>query len=1214
MLISKTRHRAKGLLLWFGLGLMVLLPASLAFGQTAGSSTLRGIVKDPTGAVVSKATVMATNDSTGFTRKAETTDDGVYVFSAMDPGVYTVKVEVEGFKTAIEKGIQINPSETRGLDFGLQVGQKGEEITITGTAEAINKETGAKENTITAKQIDNLSIISRSSLELLRILPGVVAPSPTDPNANLQSVTFGGGGNANTLYNVNGLRGEENFVTVDGSHVMDIGANNGSMITTNPDMVSEVKVQTSNYSAEFGTSGVSIVATTKNGSASFHGEVYDYIRNYRFNADDRSNSLFGVPKTNDTYQYPGGNIGGPILLPFTHFNKNRDKLFFFFGAEIQRQSVATATTFNTVPTAAERAGVIAGKPPFTPTAIGSAFLNMYPLPNFSGTPPIQGENYALTALQPTNRDQEILRVDYNITQNTKMYVRLSREKEGNDSAKGVWWGPSAYELPSHELGKNHSRTISINLVQIINPTLTNEIVASGGKLWLDNNYADPSKLTLAALGIQNVYKSPFGNVSPVAPVAFITSWGYGPQRGDLWNPGGNNPGTGIFAHNSSFSITDNLTKVKGAHTLKFGTFIEQADKRQDFNLDPEGRFIYAPWGNHSTGNPWSDILTGKITQSVFSTTNEPGSFREYNYEFYAQDSWKVKPNFTLEFGLRALYYPNNYEQNGLGTLFDPGSYVHGQGVLLNNDPNKPNGILTAKFGQIPNGVVGNPPVEWAPRLNFAWDISGKGDTVIRGGAGIFYNRVQGNYQYYSISSPPNSYDITFDGYAFGSLGGGQGLNYTTMGQPNPFTAQGAIGINSDDPNSVRTPRIANLSFSIARRLPFNTVVEAAYVGTEGRHLPYHINIDFIPPGTLLSGKVGNANLNDPTQRWAVANNSGFYTQFRPFPAYSSIAFNDYNGTSSYHALQVTASHQQGKNLQFFATYTFSKALGTTQTNENDGNGTDPIDVRHRQWGVLPYDRTQVFNLSYNYNLPNLARGMFSNPVTRGMLNGWQMSGITTFQSGQPLFIHYGGVLGGAASAVFWTGSDAFSGNGNTSGPVGVVFNGDPRAGVNYGGTTVGSKILNVNSIGVPSLQSGNSGPFVAPFYIRGPHLWNWDMSFFKNFRISESKKIQFRAGLFDIFNQAYPVPSDGDVNTFLQTDCNVTTPDPVNNGSGTVGGPGNPQQCVPAGGFHINGDPKHPFSATQRANPNETNSWDTFGLISSKHGHRIVEFAIKFYF
>ncbi|HKP14282.1 MAG TPA: carboxypeptidase regulatory-like domain-containing protein [Blastocatellia bacterium] len=1165
---------------------LALASAQSAFAQTSTSGTLRGTVKDPSGAVVSGANVVLVNERTKEERKYVTNDEGGYVFTAVTPDTYTVRVEGQGFKTAQQTSIVVETSSTRGLDFTLEVGTAGEVVNVVGGFEPIQKETGAKENTITAQQIENTSIIGRSALELLRILPGVVAPNPDE--AGQQAVGFNSGSNNNAQYNVNGLRGVNNNVSIDGSRVIDIGSNNGTIITANVDMVQEVKVQSSNYAAEHGSSGVQISATTKGGGHDFHGTLYTYIRDAVLNANDRSNTLVGVARPEESYRYPGGNVGGPIILPWTKFNRNRDKLFFFYGLEIQRQQVDPGTKFDVVPTAEERQGIFRAGAQGLPNGgdfrnridpIGQALINLYPLPNF--TDPSGGRNnYVATGLQPINRNQQNLRVDYNISDNTKLFVRWAREFENNDYSRGLWWNPSAYELPSHVLGTNLGRSIASNLTTVINPTMTNEFVFSISKLKLDNDYADPSKVSLDALGIPQ-YRTPFGQNSQYAPVALITSWS-GQTSGDFWEPGG----LPLFAHNSSLSFVDNLSKIYGTHTLKFGGLVERANKIQNFQLEQEGRFIYAPWGNRSTGNVFADILTGNPAQVVASTDVPTGNFRLWNYEFYGQDGWKVRPNFTLEYGLRVAFYPTNREINGLGVRFDPAAYDHSQGVLINGDRSRPNGILQAALGQIPQGVTDNPPVQFAPRLNFAWDINGKGDTVIRGGAGLFYNRVQGNYQYYSLQQPPNAYSATFDAFAFN-------LSYGALPQIDPFATLGTIGLNSADPNSTNIPRIANMSLSVAHRLPGQNVIEVSYVGTEGRHLPLIINTNYVPPGTLLSGRVGNADLSIPVQRVAVGGQAGVLAQFRPFPAYSNINYYQYTGTSSYHSLQVTMSHQTSSRFQYFANYTFSKALGTTQTNETDGNGTDPIDTRNRNWGVLPYDRTHVFNLTYNYLAPDLARGSFRNWLTKGLLNGWQMSGITTFSSGVPIKLKLSGDISGGGVASAWIGSDAFAQSNVSSGAVPPVFLRNPQV---TGGLSLGERFLDLNAIQIPTFP--NVGPYVSPFYLRSPHRWNHDVSFFKNFNITERQKVQFRTGFFNIFNQAYPryqqgnAQADNDIYTTLNVRCNVTR-NGVPNGTGGT----SDNVCDPTGGFSF-----------------DQQTIDNFGKVTRKHGHRIIEFALKYYF
>jgi hypothetical protein len=1206
------------------LALCLCLFASGALGQTTGSATLRGAVKDANGAVLANATVTLVNEATKVERKTSTNREGIYVLSSVLPGTYTVTVENSGFKKGEQTGLVLSPSDIRALDFTLQIGAASETVTVTANADVLQTETGAKENTITAAQINNLSIISRSSLELLRILPGVVAPDGTD----LQSVSFGGGANANSQYHVNGLRGENNTVTVDGARMMDIGSNNGTIITANPDMVQEVKVQTSNYAAEHGTSSVLINATTKGGSSAYHGSVYDYSRDYRLGANDRSNNINGVKRAASQYNYPGGNIGGPLTLPRKIFgplgglNENKDKLFFFVGFEYYYQRVdegsrlapvpslkmrqgdfseiallrdaqgkalpdAQQTSFNGIPRADVKVpigcnapGYVTGQtapnfnlaPCIDPTGLGSALVNLFPTPNFSGA-----KNYVYSVLRPNDRNQFTSRFDYNISDKTKLYVRLAREYEKQGFPRGLWWDASAYEVPGKLTSDNLGRSVVVNLTNIISPTMTNEVLFGASKLKLNYDFADRDKVTYAALGVKKI--GGFTNSNPYIPIG-VTSWGDG-GMGDFTTA----YGFPILAWNDSFAVTDNLTKVYNSHAIKLGAFIEQANKRQQSNSDTN--IILAGWGSSGrTGNNFADLFVGYPAQITTGTDRPLDNFRYYNYEFYAQDSWKVRPSFTLEYGLRVAYLPNNFERKGLGVLFDPAAYVKNGGTFLNKDRQRPNGILTAASGQIPKGVLDNNPPQLMPRLNFAWDVGGKGNWVVRAGAGLFYNRVQGNYDYYSSGIMPNAYHSTVSGATF-----------TGLNNIDPLSSLAELNITSRDPNSNNIPRVANMSLTIEKRLPSNNIFTVAYVGTQGRHLPQQRQIDFVPPGALLSGKVGNANLSDPLQRAAL--DGGVVGQFRPFPAYHSIGVYQFTGTSSYHSLQTTLSRQTGK-LNYFATYTFSKALGTVATSESDGSAwADPVDTRGRSWGVLPYDRTHIFNLSYNYSFPNLARGAVDNRLMRGFLNGWQMSGITTFQSGTPVRLKFSGDIATTNQAIAWYGSDAFgSGNasGNSTASVGAIapiYLKNPTINTKE----LGGKIFDLSDIAIPGF--GLSGPSQSPFYMRFPSRSNFDVSFFKNFKISESKTLQFRSGFFNVFNQAYPTvynvtnATQSDIYLTLGTVCNRKVSGVPN---GTTSGTSD-NVCDPTAGFSF-----------------DQNTKDNFGKITNKRGHRIVELALKFNF
>jgi Carboxypeptidase regulatory-like domain/TonB-dependent Receptor Plug Domain len=1209
------------------------LTALSAVAQSTGSATLRGTVQDPQGAIVRGANVTLINERTKAERSVKSSEDGTYTFTAVAPGAYTLKVEASGFKTSSQANVTIETSSTQGIDITMEVGQPTETVTVTAGAEQLQTETGAKENTITSKQIDNLSIISRSSLELLRILPGVVAPD----NTSLESISFGGGANANAQYHVNGLRGEQNNVTIDGSRMIDIGSNNGTVITANPDMVQEVKVQTSNYAAEHGTSAVQISATTKGGGSGFHGSLYDYVRNYRFQANDRSNSILStaanpISRPKSKYNYPGGNIGGPVLLPWTNFNRNRDKLFFFVGLEFYRQQVDEGSKLFRVPTLKERTGDFSesGADIFVPAGctangvtgiagsngagdrapngdlrpcsspLGQALLNLYPAPN--RTVPFGQNNYVYSVLRPNDRNQFTSRFDYAISDKTKMYVRFAREYEEQGFPRGLWWDSSAYELPGKLTSKNLGRSVVVNLTNIINSTMTNEILFSASKLKLNYDFAEPDKVSWAGLGLKPV--GFFSTSNPNIPAALQNKNPYVPLSVITWGQGDFHTAYGypILAWNDSFAVTDNLVKVQNTHTLKFGAFIEQANKRQQSNADTN--IVTAQWGQTTgTGSNFGDVFVGKPIEFTQATTRPIDNFRYYNYEFYAQDSWKMRPNLTLEYGIRAGYLPQNFERKGLGVLFDPAAYQPGKGAFLGGDITKPNGYKLAARGEIPKGVLDNLPVQWMPRLNVAWDVGGKGDLVLRAGAGLFYNRVQGNYDYYSSGEMPNTYSSTVDT----PWASGNGLSFGDLTTLNPFTSNvGAINVNTRDLDSNEIPRVANMSFTIEKRLPMNNILAVAYVGTQGRHLPQRRNANIIPLGQLLTGTIplnspvtadgvtyNQINLSVPVQRAALAGN--VLRRFRPYDAFNSVGLFQFTGTSSYHSLQATLSHN-GRNLQYFATYTFGKALGTVATNESDGAAwADPIDTRNRSWGVLPFDRTHVFNLSYNWSVPKLARGNFENGFTDAIFNGWQVSGITTIQSGIPIRLRFTGDIAQGSQAIGWYGSDAFRGTnaGASLGAITPVYLGNPQV----GGTDLGSKAYDLSKLAIPTFP--NTGPSQPPFYIRTPGRSNFDISFFKNFNITEEKKIQFRTGLFNVFNQAFPTtidvgatnPDATDIFLALDTVCKKRVTVPTGDGTNTA------STCDPTGGFEY----------TQ-------NTINNFGKIQNKRGRRIVEFALKFYF
>ena len=1184
------------------------LTAVFALGTPAtaaaqGTATIRGTVTDASGGVLPGATVTITNTNTKDVRTAVTDDRGGYTFASLFNGTYEVKVELEGFKGYDAKNIVLSPNDTRGLDVMLEVGSLTDVITVSSPLEIIQTETGAREGVLRAEQIDNLSVVSRSSLELLRIMPGVVSPSIDTPG--FESVSFGGGANNTQGYTVNGVRSSNNTVQLDGSALIDIGSNSGVIVTLNNDMVQEVKIQSSNFGAEFGGGGVSISAVTKSGSSQFHGSLYDYLRDSKFQANDRSNSIAGVEKPKSKYQYPGLNVGGPILLP--GFNKQRNKAFFFVGYEAQRQQVDSGSRFGVVPTLKQRAGdfsefatnngnnlgqpvgnvlIPAGQPNAGQPAPGNnlsaymtphgkTFASLYPQPNLVDS--ANRFNYVYSRLEPTNRNDLKMRFDYNISQNTKAYVRVAIEGEDVESGRGVWWGASDVELPSPNLGTNRGRSYAGNIVSVLSPTMTNEALVSFSRLRLDNTFKDPATMSLSNYGLS--MPGPFGSPSPYIP-GIVPNWGGGVSN--MWAAA-----VDMYAHNDELTFSDKITKIAGAHGFKFGASVSRLQKQQNFQNDEEQYLIFAPgWSSGTTGNAVGDILTGRITQFNAGTKSPDGEYRFWNYDFFAQDSWKLKPNFTLEYGVRAGYWPNNVELNGLGGYFDPSTYDPNKQQFL--DPGtftRLNGYRYIEDGAAPEGILPNRSPFAAPRVNVAWDLDGQGNNVLRGGYGIFYNRNMGNVEYdNTLRLPPYIYHVNQDAGGGANYGNGLGLTYTTLPEATLASRLGGISTNTLTPDSFKFPMTHSFSVSFARRIPFDMVLEAAYVGTRGRDLVTRVNGNVVPEGSLLTGSIGGSDLTNPINRFAldgVAINAR-----RPFQAYPGITNYDFEGESNYNSLQVTLSRQTSKKLQYFMTYTLSRTEGTLG---DEYRNRDPFNPA-RTYGIRNEDRTHIFNLSWNAFLPDPI-GEHGNGVGKAIVNGWQLSGISTFASGIPIWLGFGGPAGTNNAEVAYYGTNdiqVLTGPGGTGEGLAPVYSCNPS----LSGQKVGEKLLDINCIGFSGV--GQIGDVLPPYDIRTPGRMNHDITLFKNFAIHGDQKLQVRIGVFNLFNMAAASTSvdRNDINLNLNTECNRV----VNGVSNGVGGTVD-NVCDVTGGFHFTQD-----------------TINNFGRINIRRGHRIVEFALKYYF
>ena len=1020
--------------------LIFLALAAPALAQNAGS--LRVTVLDASRAVVPGAAITLTNEATRFTRHATTDTAGGYVFATLDPGDYTLEVELTGFKSAAVRGLHVSPNDARRADVTLEVGAQSELVQVVAVRDVISTESGAREGLLTSDEIQKLSMMGRNPMELMRILPGVVVP---DQSA-MEVVGHFSGPSSSSSTTVNGTRGANMMVTLDGAKLQDVGSNNGTLIVPNSEMVSEVKIQTSNYAAEFGNAAVNVLAVTKSGSGEFHGGLYNQTRDGRFATNDRSRVQTGQSKPKSSFNFPGAYLSGPILVPGTSFNKSRSKAFFFLAVELSRQNIDEGSSFAVVPTAGQRQGLFtdyiggqnlnqspvvnipsgfpgAGMPapgndlrPYM-SATGQALLSLWPQPNFED--PSNRYNYVTSQLSQIDRDAEVLRLDYNLSEATRVYVRLARDSEATTRPRGLWWNSSAVDLPSAVNATSLGRSVSANVVSVLSPSITNEVVFSWSHLENDNRWVDPSKMTLAANGIEG-FENPLAD-SPYVPQMLMVN--------NYSNLMSGNDVDRIFSDNSFFMVADTFSKVMRSHALKFGVIAERWNKVQNYNNESNARLSFSNDAPGSTGANFGDVLVGRFASALIGTPAATGRFVGWSLEAYAQDSWKLSKRLTFEYGLRFARWTNNQEVNGLGSIFDPARYDPSVGRFRDEGQEYLNGFGYVATGEVSKALTASRPLLFMPRFNVVFDLDGQRNTVVRGGAGIFYNREQGNAQYGIIKLPPNAYATTVSASSYEGLFGGRGLGYDTLQLVDPYSGLNSLTVDSVSPASLDWPRTINASLSVARRLPWRHVLDVGYVGSFGRHLAEQQNFNVIPIGTLTQGTLGNADLTVPVQR--VALEPSVVDSQRPFPTLQNVVYYVQSGISGYHSLQATLNRASGP-VQYLASYTFSKSLGTLG---GDQGTIDPFDPRNRSYGVLATDRTHTARLSWTWQLGN---DPARHGWRKGLLNGWHFSGISTYSSGPPIRLGFSGDIVSTGVRQSWWGTP------DVTNPIMPVYSCDPR--------------------------------------------------------------------------------------------------------------------------------------------------------------------------
>jgi len=1118
--------------------LWLFSPAVLA--QSAG--TIAGTVRDSTGAVVPGADITLTNQATQAEFRTVSNDEGYFAFAAVLTGTYTVRVEMAGFKPWAFTGITMNPGDRRNLpEIKLQVGDVSSEVIVSAVVGEITPvDTGERSSVLNSKQIGNLSLMGRDATELIKIMPGMSVftgggignQAGYDPSVVGISSAVGNGYVANGTSNRGGMD-----LIQDGAHIIDPGCNCSATASVNADMVEEVKVQTSNYGADSVKGPVVITAVGKSGGSEYHGQAYLHTRDSKFNSMDWFLKKQGGEKPKDRYLYPGINFGGPVRLPWLNFNSDK-KLLFWAGYEYYYQKLPAGSPITSnVPTVGMRSGDFTmagegnaaacpggfsdsnwGKPmcgnlngnlpngkPIVGNIIpanmidpgGAAIMKLFPLPNADPSK-TGGFNYFKQFVTNQNGNIFRTRVDYDLSDNTKLYVSYQRQGQTSEVPVQLWWiaNPAA-PYPGGMSSGDRSHSISGNFVHVFSPTLTNEFIATWAYLDSPLSPNDPSLVSRSNLGYP--YAGVYGNEVQYMPAVMNAWWsaslGY-PHvyQPDMFEPNGVNTLTKKIP-----TFQNNLTKVLSTHTMKFGVYVEQTGNYQGSWGYPNGQVSFGtgPWTTaaHSEGlgtfNPVGNILLGVASGYSEANYNSIAYMAFKTIGGYLQDSWKVNNRLTLDLGLRfdhfgpwydtkgvgmAAWFPDRYAKDVADGKEMPGIYWHAR------DASVPVGGIEAKLALV------------SPRLGFAWDISGQGTTVIRGGWGTYrwhdsWN-AYGDALYTSLGS--RSYSIPNTMY----LSEIDQIKSTSSG-----TLGGLVsGANAVDPTDQTQPLTYTYNLTISRRLPGKSLLEVAYVGNKSENLYLEdklANINLIPMGALFQP--------DPVTGAAPNPEGANLANYRPYRAYgnNSVKVFKHGAYSNYNALQLSWNKQSGR-LNYTLNYTWSKTLGIGGTAQLGGTVGNPFDLRSN-YGVLSQDRSHVFNTSYMFEVGNLYHG---NPVLAGVTNGWTIAGISTWQSGPNI-------------QSLWNANFGFGGGGgatlNSTTHLGTpditlqpILVGDPTSGLKE------HQFINGAAFSVPAV--GQNGPYRLPYYLHGPAYFNSDLSLYKSFKVAEGHSLQLRFSGFNFLN------------------------------------------------------------------------------------------------
>lgn len=1105
-----------------------LLAAAVGALSQTTTGSLTGTLVDPSNAAVPNVNVTITEQGRQNTLSTTTDGSGRFAFTTLQPGTYTIDVKAQGFKSLRRENVTLLANDRLTLgDIQLEVGAVDQTVEVSAQAVALKTESAERSDVLVTKQLENIAVNGRSYLALAALTPGVVSTG---------NFTVAGTGGLGAI-SANGARPNQNQLSLNGVGNVDTGNNGDQLATISLDSVQEYRILTGVYQAEYGrSSGAQISVVSKSGTSQFHGSGYYYRRHDSLNANDWLSNRNNLPRKLYRFDNPGYTIGGPVSIPGLPFNRDKDKLFFFWSQEFQEQLTPENVRRVTVPTALERQGdfsqsidrngnrvfvkdPLSTQPCFAGNtagcfsdngilnripasrlyAPGVALLNLFPAPTIDKT---ISRDFNLETQISTSRPrrEDMIRLDYNLSTRFRFFGHYINNKNSTTTPYGSFvLGSNLPSIPITDA--RPGKSLAIGMTMLISPTATNEFTFGRGRNdILIQPAAGPGPLTRATTGASLPVLFP-----DAVQDDYIPAFGYGGTRIN----NSNSYGTGrapFVNYNQTLDFIDNFSKVVSGHVIKAGVYVQRSKKDQSPDGNPNGNYDFGDTSQTSPGlyiNPYdtgygfSNMAAGVYNNFSQNSRYYIGQYRYYNIEGYVQDTWKVTRRLTLDYGLRLAWIQPQYEQTGLAASFRPENYNRAQATRLffpgtdasgaaiaidrvtgQTQPAFAVGRLVPNSGNLLNGVViGGEEVN-----KYLME-----DRGIHWGPrfGLAYD-VTGNQDFVIRAGGGIYYDRYQGNRTFAMTNNPPNsvpaqVTYGLVSQLNPQTAlSGPPSLRSFDPNG-EVPTVYNYSVGIQKRLPFDFVLDTSYVGSLSRHLQQQINLNAIPYGTFFRPE--NVSVSD----------ANF---LRPFPGYSDITYFKADANANFNSLQVSLNRRLARDLFFGLSYTWSKAL-TTASADGDFARIDENN-RKANYGLADFHRKHNLAVNFVYDMPTLFRG---NRPLELAFGGWQLSGIYQYQTGRPENIGYS--VAGISNRDL---------TGSTTEGARIRLIGDPTANI------TGGPYNNINPAAFAPPQRGTIGLDAPNRYFILPGINNWNLSLQKAFRFTEGTQLQLRADAFNAFN------------------------------------------------------------------------------------------------